>query len=91
MAKLTDCDPENNLELKRIRKELNLERRRIAEIARVSQSLVDSWLVKPESEYFRPMPGKSLRLLKLELGLDTPRFKHVRKAAEARAAEIRGV
>lgn len=91
MAKVLGCDPVNNAELKRIRSVLSLERARIAEITRTSKSLVDSWLVSDESPYFRPMPEKSLRLLKLELGIEEPSYIELRREAEERAAAIKGV
>jgi DNA-binding transcriptional regulator YiaG len=91
MAKLIDCDSANNAELKVLRADLNLHRQMIATIARVSKSLVDSWLVKPDSQYFRPMPGKSLRLMKLELGIDPPGYRHLPKEAQKRSEAIKGV
>jgi transcriptional regulator with XRE-family HTH domain len=90
MAYVIGCDPGNNATLRKIRTDLHLSRLVIAEIAGVSKSLVDSWLVSPHSKNFRPMPKKSLRLIQLELGLEPPAYVAVRLAAEERAAAIKG-
>lgn len=90
MAKVLGCSPENNAELRKLRARLHLGRGEIAEVALVSKSLVDSWLSSEDSANFRPMPTKSLRLLKLELGLSPPAYVKLRKQAESRAAQIRG-
>jgi DNA-binding transcriptional regulator YiaG len=90
MAKLIECDPAHNAELRKLRTQLNLSRQQIADVAGVSKSLVDSWLVPEDSKYFRPMPKKSLRLVQLEIGLERPAFKHLRTAAKKFESEIRG-
>lgn len=90
MANVLGCNRLNNAELREIRTTLHLERHVIATIAGVSKSLVDSWLVSERSNGFRPMPTKSLRLLKLELGLAQPAYLEVCAAAEKRAAQIKG-
>lgn len=90
MAKVLHCDPANNAELKKLRATYNLGRQLIATIAGVSKSLVDNWLVREDSPHFRPMPGKSLRLIQLELGLEKPSYVALRREAEKRAAAIKG-
>ena len=91
MANVLNCNPTHNAELRKIRTTYHLGRVFIAELAGVSKSLVDSWLVDETSRNFRPMPWKSLRLIKLELGLEDPAAIGVRKSAEEQAAAIRGV
>lgn len=90
MANVFGCDPANNAELRKIRTTYHLARPLIAELAMVSKSLVDSWLVSVDSPNFRPMPRKSLRLIQLEMGLAKPAALKLRKAAERQAAAIKG-
>lgn len=90
MANVLGCDPKNNAELKGIRTKYNLGRETIAEIGMVSKSLVDNWLVSEASPHFRPMPRKSLRLIKLELGIEKPAYNAFRKQAERRSAALKG-
>ena len=90
MANVLGCNAAHNAELRKIRTTLHLSRQVIAEMAGVSKSLVDSWLVDQASPNFRPMPWKSLRLIQLELGLVKPAALKLRREAEESAAAIKG-
>jgi hypothetical protein len=80
----------NNEELRTLRAQFNLTTPEIARVARASTSLVESWLAAPEASYARTLRENSLRLIKLELGLAKPAYRHLRKRAEKLRAEIRG-
>ena len=90
MANVLNCKPTHNAELRKIRTDYGLSRQVISELAGVSKSLVDSWLVAESSRNFRPMPWKSLRLIQLEMGLVEPCGVNLRQEAEARMAAIKG-
>jgi hypothetical protein len=91
MARVIGLDPLNNEELRRIRSQYHLSRKTIATICGVSESLVDLWLLPPGNKVFQAMPEKSMRLLKLELGLVASSFLHVREQGEKFKAKLLGV
>jgi hypothetical protein len=66
---------DNNAELRKIIRELKLTRKQVADIALVTTSTVDRWLVPPKrgrkrNPTYRKMPDNTLQLLKMVLSPD---------------------
>lgn len=72
MIKQTQADPANTLKLRELRHRFNLSARDISEITGIARSTVNEWL---RLRFPRPMPDRSLRLLKLELGIVRPGWR----------------
>lgn len=86
---MTDTfNAKNNAELRQIITRLQLTRKEVKEITGASVSLVDSWLLPPDSRNFKPMRSKALRLLRLELGLDKPAYTKLRLRGEQKLKDL---
>jgi hypothetical protein len=80
----------SNDELRKLRARFNLTTAEIASMACSSTSLVEAWFATPGAPHARSLRPNALRLIRLELGLDKPAFRHLRKRAEKLRAQIRG-
>jgi transcriptional regulator with XRE-family HTH domain len=72
----TKADPGNHAELVSIKAVHGLTVEDIANITLIARSTVTEWLAGS-----RPMPNRSMRLLKLELGLARPAWTAKQRAA----------
>ncbi len=89
MIRVTPPD-EVNAELKDLRAQLHLTRAQIADITHFAPSTVDAWLFPVDNPNARKMPDYAMRLLRLELGLDTPAYRHLREEAEELVKDLKG-
>lgn len=67
MAKQTKSSPQNREDLQRLKDAHDLTIEELATITGIARSTVNEWLAGD-----RPMPDRSMRLLKLELGIVKP-------------------